>query len=277
MARAWAPAHITAFFVIFGNGSAGAGINLKSGVETEAKVSEKRAGIRINGESGPARTSERVIAKYREITENDFLAEVWHSCELPVGCGFGLSGAGAFSLSLALNEELGAGLSYDECAEIARLAEIEEGTGLGDVIAQKYGGLLIGEQPYPSMAAGRIEIDEKYVACATFGKIDTCAVIRDGVWKEKINSIGLDCMRRFRGERNSENFIALAREFSRESGLADAEIMRILNDVKGASMAMLGRSVFLPGNSPEKQKALLERHFGSVYVSEIAEGGAKLL
>ncbi len=276
MARAWAPAHITAFFMIFENGSTGAGINLADGVETEVCLGKGNR-ILINGKRKTARTSEKVIAKYREIKEEKFEACVEHRCGLPIGCGFGLSGAGAFSLSLALNEELGTGLSYGECAEVARLSEIEEGTGLGDVIAQKYGGLLIGEQPYPSKEAGRIDINEKYVVGATFGKIDTGEIIGDEGWKEKINSIGLGCMKRFRAERTKENFVALAREFSVESGLADGEIRKVLDEVKGASMAMLGRSVFVLSSSPEREKKLLESHFESVYISEIADGGAKLL
>ena len=65
---------------------------------------------------------------------------VEHHVEVPLGAGFGTSGAAALSLALALNEALSLGLSKIEAAQLAHVAEVECKTGLGTVIAETFGG-----------------------------------------------------------------------------------------------------------------------------------------
>ena len=60
---------------------------------------------------------------------------------LPLGCGFGLSGAASLATAYALNELLHLGKDMETLAMIAHVAEVENRTGLGDVCSQYHGGV----------------------------------------------------------------------------------------------------------------------------------------
>jgi len=70
-----------------------------------------------------------------------------HSINVPIGAGFGTSGAAALSLALALNEVFDLGMSKIEAAQLAHIAEVECKTGLGTVAAETFGGLEIRVKP----------------------------------------------------------------------------------------------------------------------------------
>ncbi|MHA2315103.1 MAG: GHMP family kinase ATP-binding protein, partial [Candidatus Hermodarchaeia archaeon] len=121
-ARGFSPGHITGFFQIcdepedpLEKGSRGAGVSLDKGVTTTVEVKAAKVTqihIEMNGSTSHAvPVSEAVIARMLEfLPSRAFDIRVKHDVALPVGCGFGTSGAGALSLSLALNEALGLGL-----------------------------------------------------------------------------------------------------------------------------------------------------------------------
>ena len=56
--------------------------------------------------------------------------------EMPFGSGFGASGAGALGCAYALNAHFDLGLTANQAAAVAHVAEVTNRTGLGDVIAQ---------------------------------------------------------------------------------------------------------------------------------------------
>ena len=58
---------------------------------------------------------------------------------MPLGCGFGLSGAAALATAYALNEYLSLGKAREALAMIAHVAEVENRTGLGDVCSHTMG------------------------------------------------------------------------------------------------------------------------------------------
>jgi Predicted archaeal kinase (sugar kinase superfamily) len=66
-----------------------------------------------------------------------------HEFEIPVGSGFGVSAACALGTSLGVVKALKLPLTYNRAASIAHLAEIEMKSGLGDVIAEITGGLVV--------------------------------------------------------------------------------------------------------------------------------------
>ena len=155
--RAFAPCHITGFFQIFDypprpllTGSRGAGVSLKKGVETKVRVeraSQSSLDIKINGDSTQYfEVSEVVALKALSLYEDSLSAKdvrlrIEHKTDVPVGAGFGSSGAAALSLAVALNQALGLNLSQIEAAQIAHVADVECKTGLGTVIAETFGGV----------------------------------------------------------------------------------------------------------------------------------------
>ena len=126
------PGHVTGFFNIenheisLKNGSCGAGFLLSRGVKSTISPSD-RLSIDVN------QGDETVIEEVLKILEIDDTFKITQDIQLPIGAGFGTSAASAFSLTLAINEFLNLGYSQELCGQIAHMAEINLGAGLGDV------------------------------------------------------------------------------------------------------------------------------------------------
>ncbi len=283
-ASACAPSHLTGFFQIFDNGSTGAGLNTADGAITEVEIGEEawvEPSIAINGDDSEAPVSRRVIEKFRPQFSAAGVAmgslKIRHRIRYPIGYGLGMSGAGAFSLALALNELLEHGLSYSECMELAVLAEIESGTGLGDVVAQQFTGVMIGMPPYPSRSVELLPHQNEKVVCAFFEPLDTGKIIRDADCKKRINQAGARAMAALLAERTLTHFMGLCRAFTFETGLASPQLQEVLQAVPESSMAMLGQTAFALTNDYRRIEAEFRRFTNRVVVSELASFPARVL
>lgn len=260
LASAWSPGHITGFFLAressdpLRSGSLGVGVNIRRGVTTVVTVDPaKRAGvtIKINGKELEAPTSTMVVNL--ALQRSDFRPNISidHRCEVPIGAGFGSSGAGALSLALAINEVLDLELSKVEAAQIAHMAEIACRTGLGTVAAETVGGIEV------RLSAGapgigdvkRIEVQDGYVVpCLSFSPISTKSVLDN---KEKMILL-TDLGKRYLGEfletPTVQNLLKLSQRFAFSTGLVSGRVKQVISEAerKGfiCSMAMLGESVF---------------------------------
>ena len=190
--KAYSPSHITGIFAICDDrnplykGSIGCGIVLEAGCVTEVSVDDMRPGIEIEVEiegveEGEASTTEYVCR--RMAGEYEYPIRVSSRFEVPIGAGFGASGAGALSTALALNARLSLGMTLNEVAQIAHLAEVENNTGLGDVIAETYGGVVIRKKPGPP-GIGMVDKvilppEEVKISYVTFGVKATREILRD--------------------------------------------------------------------------------------------------
>ncbi|MEM4257002.1 MAG: hypothetical protein QXD98_01440 [Candidatus Diapherotrites archaeon] len=268
------PGSITGFFVIFKNGSTGASLNIANGMKTRVSKSDKDFFV-LNGKKSFLPVSRKVLELFRVKTGVCDNVRVEHETVFPIGYGLGISGAGALSLSLALNKFFRTKLSKEEVVEIAKQAEIFCGTGLGDVVAEQFCGLLIGKKPYPSRSAWVIRPKERFVVLGFFRPIKTKVIIRSKSWKKKINAVGLYCMEKISKERSLENFMVLSKKFALETGLANKKIGSIIEKLGCASMAMLGETIFIPTNSPRKVKAQLQKFCKRVLIARVALHGAK--
>ncbi len=256
------PAHITGFFSIennddpLKNGSCGAGFLLDRGVETILKDSSE---FKINVNQGSDIVINEVL-KYFNIEES---FEITQDIQLPIGAGFGTSAASALSLSLALNEFFDFGYSKNECGQIAHKAEVSLGGGLGDVIGQTGSGLVLRTRP-GAPGVGKIKSFEEdlYVATKFFGKIDTASVIRNPEHKKIISVNGRKCLDSFKKNSSVENFLRLSYEFSLNTKLMTNEVQSLADyfnscdDILGASMAMLGNTVFAFADNESSLKKL---------------------
>ena len=266
---AQSPGHITGFFVIYPNGSTGAGINIADGMKTTVSNSLKDS-YYLNGKKTKLIVSKKVVELFRKETKEETNVSVSHHTKFPIGYGLGISGAGALSLAIALNTLFKTKLGKNEITQIAKRAEIECGTGLGDVIAENYSGLLMGKKPYPSKSAEQIKCKEKFVVLGFFGPIKTKKIIRSASWRKKINRIGKWCMGKIAKNRNMESFIGLCRVFTIESGLATPKIRRVMEELDGASMSMLGETVFVPTNNPLQVQRTLRKFCKRTMVAKIS-------
>ena len=244
------PGHVTGFFNIenheisLKNGSCGAGFLLSRGVKTTISPSDK---LSIDVNQG----DEIVIEEVLKILEIDDTFKITQDIQLPIGAGFGTSAASAFSLTLAINEFLDLGYSQELCGQIAHMAEINLGAGLGDVIAQTGKGIVLRTKP-GAPGIGEIESFRKdvFIAYKTFGTIKTSDIISDPHHREVLSQVGLKYLELFEKEPTLENFLSFSNRFSIETELMSDEVRNLVDyfnsseDILGSSMAMLGNTVF---------------------------------
>lgn len=300
-AAAFSPCHITGFFRICDQeddalhaGSLGAGVALSRGIETRVTAREaKKDSIRvaINGVPRKNAPVSRHVARSlltRTSKGRRFVIEIDHRVPMPIGAGFGTSGAAALGLSLALNRLLDLRLSRIEAAQIAHAAEVECRTGLGTVIAETYGGLELRVKPgAPGIGElSRIPVSENIViACLVFGPLSTRKLLSDTRVRIRVNEMGGRFIEELRQKPDVSSFLRLSRRFAEHVGLINERLKKVLEatDKKGfvCSMPMFGESVFTLTDRESVQDILdiFDQHSegGKTIVSEIDFRGAREL
>jgi pantoate kinase len=299
-ASAYSPSHITGFFEILDNssdqskkGSLGAGVSLSRGVRTSVSLrrgSRTRVSIRINGQTASrAPVSTYVARKYLALAPEEFSLIIDHNVDVPMGTGFGTSGAGALSLSLALNDALKLDLSDLEASQIAHEAEIANKTGLGTVIAETFGGLELRLKPGAPGVGRIVEIPfntDEVVLAVGFGPISTTHVLSTPWMRARINGHAHELLWRLMSNPSADRLMRLSREFSDGIGLESSRVKNLLSIFDSlnlpASMLMMGEGVFsiLPRNEVENVTTLLNENVPHVpfsVSSSIAPEGARVL
>ena len=249
-ASVFVPGHITGFFTIENHdinlkkGSCGAGFLLSQGVKTTLSDCDDLA-VDVN------RGDDTVIREVLNIFDVETNFKITQDIQLPIGAGFGTSAASALSLSLAVNEFLDLGYSKELCGQIAHMAEVNLGAGLGDVIAQTGHGLVLRTSPGAPGIGEIRSFDEKvYVGHKTFGAIETSSIIKDSNHHKIISESGHKYLEMFENEPTLENFLTSSNRFAFEIGLMSDEVKNLIeyldsmDDILGSSMAMLGNTVF---------------------------------
>ncbi|TKX73730.1 sugar kinase [Halorubrum sp. GN11_10-6_MGM] len=272
-ATAFVPGHVTAFFSAYpaddptAAGSRGAGLTLTDGVTVRVSAPDESGGGTV-GAGGDANGSRTVDGETGSIGAVDDVladlnaagADVAVETDLPIGAGFGVSGAAALGAALAANEAFDRGRSENELVRLAHAAEVGRGTGLGDVVAQARGGVPVRLEPG---APGTGELDgvpaTARVEYVTFGELSTEAVL--GGDTAALTAAGEDALDRLRADPRLPTLMDAARGFAREADLLVPEVAEAIEavdaaggertdrgtDGRGAAMAMLGRTVFALG------------------------------
>lgn len=249
-ATAFVPGHVTGFFSAHPAdepvkaGSRGAGVTLSHGVEVTVQQRDDRTAIELDGDAVEMPPVERVL---------DALgvdAHVRAKTPLPLGAGFGVSGAMALGTALAANAAFGCGRSENELTALAHVAEVQSGTGLGDVVAQARGGVPVRLDP-GAPGYGRLDgvPSRPNVEYVTFGELSTEDVLSGDT--DQLSAAGEDALARLVREPTLSQFMYASRRFAREADLLTDEVteaIRAVSEAGGeASMAMLGRTVFALG------------------------------
>lgn len=267
------PSHITGFFQIIPDldplrkGSRGAGIVLDKGVITDVSIEDgDGVDVIINGESDSKLSSITYktidLIKKRFTIVNEKIT-INHEFQIPVGSGFGVSAACALGTSLGIVKALKLPLTYNRAASIAHLAEIEMKSGLGDVIAEITGGLVLrlkeGAPGYgrtdrilPGRSRG---VDEYYIISKTLGEIETSTIIEDPYWQKKINQTGETLLGELLEKPDIHNFFKLSQRFAEKTSLMNSQLKEVVDileeETLGASMAMLGNTAFALSETPD--------------------------
>jgi pantoate kinase len=279
------PGHITGFFEICEDpdpvmaGSRGCGVVIEKGIETSVLcdyADENVVRCTMDGKEGDLPVSVAVAHEILDLSPEPFEVEIKHTSEIPIGYGFGASAAGALGTAFALNDALDLDLPETVWGRIAHRAEVENKTGLGDVIAELAGGIVIRTEP-GSPGVGRTEKipwDGEVVAFMVGGEMDTSAVLtsdKAGLIKE----VGAYCMGKLLEEKTPENFMKLSLEFAQKTHLMTPELKEAVSILEKngipASMAMLGGAVFCLCNTTEEVAGVLDH---PNITSTLSKGGA---
>jgi len=279
--KAWVPSHITGFFRAHRkddpllSGSMGCGLCLTLGATTTIQPAPDidETEILLNGATSDAPVSRFVAEK---LAKGRDPVRVRTELKMPFGAGFGASGAGALGAAYALNSFFDLGLTANQAAAVAHEAEVTFKTGLGDVIAQNSGGLVVRLHPG---APGKgiidhIPVPPLAISYVVNGPISTKEVLSDANVMKSVNSAGESALKELLKKPTFANFMRLSKSFTLQSGLASDWALQAIEAVEAAgglaSMIMLGDAVFSWGGAAALQE------FGEVHTTAISQRGANL-
>jgi pantoate kinase len=248
-ATAFVPGHVTGFFSAHRTddptttGSRGGGLTLSDGVRVRVDAAGTTRVV-LDGERVEMEPVGHVLDAF------DATAHVTVESDLPVGSGFGVSGAAALGTAYASNTVFDGERSENDLVRLAHVAEVVAGTGLGDVVAQAHGGVPIRVEPG---APGHGVLDgvptSSRVEYVTFGELSTAEIIEGDT--TRLSRAGERALADLRERPTLPHLMWLSRRFAREAGLLVPEVEAAVDAVTDAggeaAMAMLGRSVFALG------------------------------
>ncbi len=266
-AKAFAPGNISCFFKPHQHknprwrGSTGLGFTVNEGVLATVTKATKTE-IFFNNEEIQLPTVAFVIKK---LTNNFVRVEIVSS--LPLGSGFGLSGASALATAYAINTLFQLGKTKKQLAVIAHTADADNKTGLGDVANQYLGGFLLKTKPSSKFIVQKIPLTSIHVYWSSFSSLSTKKVLTDEVLLEKISKAADTALRETTNLLLSKNvsfakLLNISFQFVETSGLLkDAKTKHALENVKKsgghASMIVVGNAVMSDAPFPGAKKLMI--------------------
>ena len=280
-AAAFAPGHVTGIFAPDlsspdprGRGSRGLGLVLEAGARAVATWSpspRRRLTVR-DGVGEPLPITEEALRHLGPSGPGALSVVVHH--ELPVGQGFGMSAAGTLAAALAVAQLHG--LPRRRAVEVAHLAELLGGGGLGGVPAILGGGLehrtMPGVPPW-----GRVvhrPFPYTVLIGVVGGPLPSPGLLRQPRFLARVTRAARE-LSRLPPRPEPEEFLVASERFSDRLGLWTPPVARVVRGLRRrgwwAAQAMFGRSFFAVARSEAARSAgldLLER--GGVPAVELA-------
>lgn len=268
----FSPASITCFFSVHSadephlSGSSGIGVTPEMGAR--ASISPRGSGIRVNGVERDFPTVEYVIGELGCECGVDI------EMELPAECGFGMSGASALATALEIDHVFSLKKPFYELADLAHEAEIVCKTGMGDVICQCSGGVVVRKLPgAPSRAVIDRFLWNMDLDLLILGPLSTKSLLEDEERVNRINELGEDFVDGFLRDPQMERLFGLSKRFAAETGLLNSKLEHIIDEVEAegglASMVMLGRAIFAVNGFDVLQD------YGNVYRVSLSHCGVR--
>lgn len=239
----YSPGHITAFFTIHMTndpmltGSTGAGICLEEGVRTRVTLrppSPGRKPLRLSFNGKALRsvpTCDFLVESIASSLGEKFSVDAEQSSSLPPNYGYGLSGASALSLAIAINKAADLRLSINEVGQFAHRAEVALLTGLGDVPAQLAGGIEMRLRPgAPGLGEVRSmpRPEGMVVISSPVVKFPTKTMITAPKYVDKINALGAKALVSFMERTSIENLMLQSRLFWAGVGIEGKRMLSAL-------------------------------------------------
>jgi len=305
--RVYAPSGVSSFFEICDRtpeglpirdpqkvGARGGGFIIEKGTTTFVISSKElvKDEIVINGAFSPeAATSLDVI---RLIRENHPIppVRVSHTILPPIGQGFGTSGAGALSTSIAISDAFDLKFSLSTAASYAHRADIEAVTGLGTVISLASATGAIGLVTEPGgYSVGRTDAimadyEEYTLVCVALGAVKKSTVLANESARARVNEYGRKTLTKILAEPTPKNLLKESRLFAEKTGLATAGLLKLCD--KALAAGAIGSSANMIGNAVhclvekdqypkfiERFEAVIPK--GSLFESDLIQSGPRIL
>jgi pantoate kinase len=289
-ALAFGPGHVTGMFDPStrardprARGSFGAGVVLSAGVVAEAVWRSSGARrIRIDSDVRiPLDISADAARRLFATHTGELRLTLRH--QLPVGQGFGSSAAGALATALAVAKVTGA--TRTKAIEVAHLADLFGGGGLGGVAAILGGGLEVRTRPGipPFGRVVRAAFPDPVLVGVSGAPIPTSSVLRDPRLLARIHSAsgGLATLG---ANPEVSRFWDASESFSDRVGLAPPELRALIRGLRRrgarAAQAMFGGSFFAtlpPGRRRRETLDWLDRQGVRAVELTADTHGARLL
>jgi len=266
-AVAFAPSHVTGIFAPSltardprGRGSVGAGIVLELGVRATARYRVGgRARVCLTSDLGRRLEISEEVAK-RLLGAGPGRLDIHLTHDLPVGQGFGSSAAGATATALAAARLFGR--PRLEAVQVAHLADLFGGGGLGGVAAVLGGGLEVRVRPGipPFGQVIHRPFPEALLVGVVGGPLPSPAILSSPRVLTRIHHAarGLD---RLGPRPTTAEFFALSERFTDRVGLAPLPLRDVIRALRRrgawAAQAMFGRSFFARPRSPPARREVL--------------------
>lgn len=239
--KAFAPASVTAVFAPneAGTRTRGASVALEDGV-TVAVDDATSSAVTVDGEPASFEPVVGVLDRLGVAAQVDVQPDV------PIGAGFGSSGAATLATALAAEELFDLGYERGDLVEYARAAEVDAGTGLGDVYVQDTGGLRydVGN------GRERIETDVP-VEYASYGGLSTEEALGDEELMAIVRREGSAVLDALPNPPTLREVVERSWPFAQALGLPTdrvvADVERVEEAGGAATMAMLGETVVALG------------------------------
>lgn len=174
--------------------------------------------------------------------------ELHVECLLPLGCGFGLSGATTLSALYVINRLLQLEKTCEELARIAHQSEIINGTGLGTVATEITGGFLLKTKSgLPTKAVHLPFVGEKLYAII-LGSLDTQNLLKKNL--EKNNNAADAALEKIKNLKHPslQECLKISYIYAQKNGFLSPSIKLIIDqlhnqDISG-TMAIFGEVIF---------------------------------
>lgn len=182
---------------------------------------------------------------------------------LPLGYGFGLSGACALACAFAINALYNLGKSREDLIKIAHICELKNHTGLGSVGTQTTGGFLIKTTPGIPFKFTSLPFIGKKLYAVLVDKLLTPKILKDKKYLERIGKSADKALVKIKKINNSSlaDVLDISFEYLKESSLlTNKKVISIINHIKKsgghATMAILGQ-VVISDRKPESDNGLI--------------------
>jgi len=288
--RAFAPAHVSGVFAPRldardprGRGSVGAGLVLEVGVTASATWRPAgRASVRVTADTTvPLRISETVARRLLGPRPGSLSVRLEHA--LPIGQGFGSSASGALATGLAVAEAVG--VPPARAVQVAHLADLFGGGGLGGVAAILGGGLELrlqaGVPPFGHVV--HLPLEESVLVGTVGPAIRSPRLLGDPRWIRRFGA-GEAIVGELAARPGWEAFWDAAERFTDTVRLSSPDLRAVLQGLRRrgarAAQAMFGTSFFAsppPGRAGEELRRWLQRRALHRWELALSERGAHTL